>query len=108
MLNEMKHVACIPVGLFHSGDSHVEGRAACIQDVASSCQKDAGGVDSEWVALHHVTLQAVKGTVLGDLQMPICLCQLYACWYVITCISHKGGTCSTSIARKSRKTCNPQ
>lgn len=75
MLSALNYVALVPVGLFHSGDSDVEGRAACIQDVAPSCQKYAGGVDSKWVALHHVTLQAVEGAVLGDLQMSLQLCQ---------------------------------
>ena len=60
-----------PVSLFHSGDSHIEGGATCIQDVAASCQEDACAVDSKWVALTHVTLQAVEGTVLGDLQEAI-------------------------------------
>lgn len=57
-----------PVSLFHSGDSHIEGGATRIQDVTSSCQEDACAVDSKWVALTHITLQAVEGTVLGDLQ----------------------------------------
>ena len=57
-----------PVRLFHSGDSHIEGGATRIQYVTSSCQEDACAVDSKWVALTHITLQAVEGTVLGDLQ----------------------------------------
>lgn len=57
----------VPVNLLHLGHGDIEWLTASVQDVASSCQVDVRAVHDEWVALSHVALQAVEGTVLGDL-----------------------------------------
>lgn len=70
------------MSLFHSGDGYIERGAACVQNVASSCQEDACAVDSKWVALTDVTLQAVERTILGNLQMTRIAMSKFACFPV--------------------------
>lgn len=79
--------------LFHSGDGHVEGGAACVQNVASSCQEDACAVDSKRVALTDVTLQAVERAILGNLQMKRTTVSNFACVSVkVTWVWHVEGS----------------
>lgn len=55
------------MGLLHLSDGDIEGVAAGVQDVPSSCQVDVCAVHNEGVALSHVALQAVESAVLGNL-----------------------------------------
>ena len=56
------------MGLLHLGDGHIEWGAACIQNVASGCYEDVRAVHGKRIALSHISLQAVEGAILGDLQ----------------------------------------
>ena len=53
----------IPVDLLHLRDCHIERLATRIQDVASSCKEDVCAVCNEGIALSHIALQTVEGTV---------------------------------------------
>ena len=57
----------VPVSLLHLAHCDVEWQATCIHNVSTRSKVDVCAVSNEGVALSHETLQAVDGTVLGDL-----------------------------------------
>ena len=60
----------VPVFLGHFCDCDVERLATRVQQIGTpSAQVDVCAVVNEWVALCHISLQAVPGAVLGQLQL---------------------------------------